>query len=579
MNNAGQIVSNTTAMLTGYVPKSVIVLTSLDSDGDGLLDTWERDGIDIDGNGSIDFNLPVAGASPNHKDIFVEIDYMEGHRPLNDAINDVINAFDNAPVANPDGTTGVRLHVIIDDTLPHQEELAMWEGFDALKTANFGTSVERAHLNRDNILKARSLVFHYSIFGHKYKYRETTGGPWKSTTSSGMAELPGNDFLVSLGAFTGGVGSRDEQAGTFMHELGHTLNLRHGGGDDINCKPNYLSIMTYSRQFAVMIPDRPLDYSRSVLPTLDEADLNEPAGIEAGATDKTVYFVDTNGDGYNDRFARSAGNVPIDWNWDGDTADGHAGADLNSLIKGFDAHGDPEWRYDGPDSALQVMKGFNDWENIQYAFRHTAGFEDGAHTDVADPDMTWELLQWMRQLVAQQEGTTARIDLVVGLNLLTLPLEPATPFTAASLIDDIASQSGTVTQLDVWDESTGMWRSYNPAAGTPNFPLQMGRGVFLKVMVATTWQMTGTALTSGVTLNLVTGLNLVGMPYSAASLTAASLMANIAAQGGNVTQLDTWDESTGMWKSYNPAAVTPDFDIMNWRGYFLKATQASQFQP
>jgi hypothetical protein len=56
-------------------------------------------------------------------------------------------------------------------------------------------------------------------------------------------------------------------------------------------------------------------------------------------------------------------------------------------------------------------------------------------------------------------------------------------------------------------------------------------------------------------------------------------MANIAAQGGNVTQLDTWDESTGMWKSYNPAAVTPDFDIMNWRGYFLKATQASQFQP
>lgn len=34
-----------------------------------------------------------------------------------------------------------------------------------------------------------------------------------------------------------------------MHELGHTLNLKHGGIDHINCKPNYLSIMSYTRQF------------------------------------------------------------------------------------------------------------------------------------------------------------------------------------------------------------------------------------------------------------------------------------------------------------------------------------------
>ena len=64
--------------------------------------------------------------------------------------------------------------------------------------------------------------------------------------------------MITLGAFAGtnvgGVihqrGTTDEQAGTFMHELGHTLGLRHGGGDGENCKPNYLSIMSYSRQFA-----------------------------------------------------------------------------------------------------------------------------------------------------------------------------------------------------------------------------------------------------------------------------------------------------------------------------------------
>jgi hypothetical protein len=174
---------------------------------------------------------------------------------------------------------------------------------------------------------------------------------------------------------------------------------------------------------------------------------------------------------------------------------------------------------------------------------------------------------------------TSTIDLVVGLNLVTLPLAPSTPFTAASLIANVASQGGTVTQLDVWNESTGMWMSYMPGTSTPNFPLPMGSGAFLKVTVGTTWQVTGTAPTSGVPINLVTGLNLAGIPYSTTPLTAASLLAGIAAQGGNVTQLDTWDETTGMWKSYNPGAGTSDFDIVNWRGYFLKSTATSTYTP
>jgi hypothetical protein len=46
------------------------------------------------------------------------------------------------------------------------------------------------------------------------------------------------------------------QGGTFMHELGHNLGLRHGGGSDLNgdaedtptFKPNYLSVMNYKFQ-------------------------------------------------------------------------------------------------------------------------------------------------------------------------------------------------------------------------------------------------------------------------------------------------------------------------------------------
>ena len=54
-----------------------------------------------------------------------------------------------------------------------------------------------------------------------------------------------------------------------MHEFGHLLGFDHGGNDGINCKPNYRSVMNYSRQFAGSpILNRRLDYSRSDDPVL-----------------------------------------------------------------------------------------------------------------------------------------------------------------------------------------------------------------------------------------------------------------------------------------------------------------------
>src|SRR5262249_13055715 len=58
----------------------------LDTDEDGLLDHWESSGIDFNGDNSIDLQLNQApfNANVNRKDIFLEIDYMQGahtHRP------------------------------------------------------------------------------------------------------------------------------------------------------------------------------------------------------------------------------------------------------------------------------------------------------------------------------------------------------------------------------------------------------------------------------------------------------------------------------------------------------------------
>ena len=81
-----------------------------DTDGDGLLDGWEANGNDADGNGTYDVNLQSMGASLVHKDVFVEMDSMGAetvcpcHLPLAPDLDRIVAAFATSPYAdNPDG--------------------------------------------------------------------------------------------------------------------------------------------------------------------------------------------------------------------------------------------------------------------------------------------------------------------------------------------------------------------------------------------------------------------------------------------------------------------------------------------
>ncbi len=352
-------------------------ITAIDSDGDGLLDSWETNGIDVNGDGKVDLDLPAMGADPNHKDLFVEVDSMVGLGFNATAQANVIAAFANAPndlVDNPDELDGIALHLLVDETnIPVTPFPNNWVEFDVVKTARFGTPTERANPNWPNIKAAKMKAFRYCVFGQSHG----------AGSSSGLSELPGNDFMVTLGLWNTPGGTVDQQAGTFMHEFGHALKLRHGGGDNIHHKPNYYSLMNYTWQIPTTGYNAHwrLDYSHLALPTLDEAHLNENNGLGAPAGMFIGVMVPFGGgDPPFITYASLQGGTAVDWNADGNSNNADTPVDINYMFPS----------YQNP-SAGDVLTGHADWSNLSYAM-FGEDFADGVHNSTTeDTEITVEI--------------------------------------------------------------------------------------------------------------------------------------------------------------------------------------------
>ncbi len=272
-----------------------------DSDGDALPDQWELLGYDRGDDGTIDVALPAMGSDPNHKDVFVEIDWMTNHHLDNAAIRQVVTSFAQSPVDNPDGRSGITLHVDNGSdsimtgnrtwgTLSDSDQFTHVRALGWGSTAYSWTSFD--NMKRQGFAAARRPIFHYVVSAHKYD----------DTTSSGISRgIGGSDLIVSLGSFCAAgsdcSGTTDQQAGTFMHELGHNLGLRHGGGDHVNRKPNFLSVMNYAFQMSGLTRDGTggvFDYSMfpgggEVLADLNESSLDESLGLGGSGTLLTRY--------------------------------------------------------------------------------------------------------------------------------------------------------------------------------------------------------------------------------------------------------------------------------------------------
>ena len=263
-------------------------------------------------------------------------------------------------------------------------------------------------------LDAKAQAYRYILFTH------SIGG------QSGQAELRGNDAIISLGdgfsgtvsGHTGTVGTVDQQSGTLLHELGHLLNLNHGGPRYLlsdpattliatveNCVPFQNSVMSYTGQFPTYKGGNwVLDFSSLDGPTLNEVGLDEDdmtvsAGLAAISGSPFILwstpdpsalqpFLDGNADGTNK-----------DWLGDGDFND--AGTfDLNDFgIFGCKA------------SAGSLFEAHSEWANLDFDFRQgPTGQFDASFPQIFPPGQAEPTNVGVRQQIINNYQTNGVIS-------------------------------------------------------------------------------------------------------------------------------------------------------------------------
>ncbi len=271
--------------------------------------------------------MPAIGVNPRRKDVLIEHDWADDstdcaahtHKPTTFVLEQLRQAFANAPVPNPNGQTGIN---VISDI----GQGGQLSGANLISIPN-GTiqgdifGADFANYKAANFVPSRLGYFHYAIHAHRYS---------ANPGISGYAEIVGDDFLVTLqcSAFNSNVLS------TTMHELGHNIGLLHGGNTDCNRKPNYNSIMNYNFQFSGQdincdwLGDGVTNFSVGTRISLNENSLNESEGV--------------------------CGTPAIDWNGNGVIENGIQ-SDLN-----FDSNNTCGGQF-------TILTDFNDWANLVLA--------------------------------------------------------------------------------------------------------------------------------------------------------------------------------------------------------------------
>jgi uncharacterized repeat protein (TIGR01451 family) len=571
------------------------------------------------------------------------------HQPRQQALTDLQAAFRYSPVAavpacpypNTATGTGVDLVLVQGNPTPEQATIDFTcpsGAYDAIRNASFPSGLRP--------------YFHYTLFAHNQPSYPTPKNGCQGllatvNSSSGLCcGGGGKDTLVTLGAWAdpcvgpgpdkaletkpagddvadgngttistgpdgicntaatgddvqirtvgtgpngGQVGRDRDQAHAFMHELGHSLGLGHGGGDGINYKPNYLSLMNYQFQGIGGVPTTTitngtetnalepgfrLDYSRFVLRTLDETKLAESLGVESpGGTgsafgDLTIWtdaakklqtapaagFIDWDTDpSATEASDSNPVNVDVTGNGvcvsagpDGKLATVPAGDDV------YDGNTPPQQILAGPDNKCEtsatttasdgddsnqfILLSYDDWDNLHYGGPLSApGSGDVDHPDV--PPITFP----QAEAEARAMHLLLSPDLQLGLTVDRQDASPGDVLTYTATITN--SGTGTATAVTLTNTAPD-------GSSVIRHLADIGQGATVTQTFAYTVPCQTTDLTKLVDNATVTSTNLLGVPEQNTANNAATASTTVHTPVLTLTKTATPSVNAGEAATY-----------------------------
>lgn len=342
--------------------------SATDEDGDGIPSTAK-----VAGGTYAGLDLYAMGARAGRPTLLIQLDSMqstdEGVKPQREALQAVVDAFARR-----------NIDVLFDVGNLYSASFSPANfNLGGGKTVAFAACADLnpvsgcsgiADYKAGSMDLRRRQIFHYLLMASSRNLDGSSG-------SSGVAEIGGNDFIVSLGKW--GLNSStasnryrliNYQAGTIMHELGHNLGLRHGGFENTNYKPNYYSIMNYLYQLQGLG-----DRAASIGP-IQRYYLNKgyyslsTCALEGSACSATyrIDYSDGSSERMNENALNEAGSI-------GRGADAGVYADwnnsraLNTANYALDLNGD---------GVLGYLQDYDDWGNIALRFARTNQGSAGA---------------------------------------------------------------------------------------------------------------------------------------------------------------------------------------------------------
>jgi hypothetical protein len=268
-----------------------------DSDLDGLPDKWEmkprkkKNGKRGKPKGPLK-NLVKLGAKPKHRDVFVEVDAATDVDRATAVtcgdLDELVAAFAGAPLMNPDGTTGINLHIDAGIECASRD-------YTLGGASTFAATQPCANPSdgSNSIAENRFQVFHQAMLVNNLCVAEGVA----TATDFMLNANPSSDFGY-----------------VFMHELGHVFGLDHGN-------VNSFSVMSGGVYGPPGGNNRVLDFNRYPVEALNVAALSEVNGLLSTPEGETHlakfyarYYCPSQGGGL---FTQGTANATVAWNCSG----------------------------------------------------------------------------------------------------------------------------------------------------------------------------------------------------------------------------------------------------------------------